>query len=206
MNESYTYLKNYISKHVALSDEDINLVLNASQEKKFKREESIIRCNELCQNAYFLIKGSVQYSIKNIKNEKVIYTFRFEEKIVLAYSLYNNNIAKFDVNAIEDCTIISIPILSILELSEKSIAFEKFKFALTQTHLLELVNYVTDSISKTVLERYNDLELNFPNINQRIPQYLIANYLGVSQEHFSRLKKSRNINTATSLNKSLIAK
>lgn len=82
---------------------------------------------------------------------------------------------------------LTIPIQSIFELAKKP-----FKFLLTKNHLVELVNYVTDSLSKSVIARYNDLELAFPDINQSVPQYMIANYLGVSQAHLSRLKSSRN--------------
>lgn len=62
---------------------------------------------------------------------------------------------------------------------------------LTTKHLLKLIDYIAETISNPVIERYNNLETRFPNINQNIPQYLVANYLGVSKEHLSRLKKAR---------------
>jgi hypothetical protein len=45
--------------------------------------------------------------------------------------------------------------------------------------------------SKSVIEKYDNLELNFPNIHQRIPQYLIASYLGITAVHLCNLKKCR---------------
>ena len=54
-----------------------------------------------------------------------------------------------------------------------------------------LIDYITDLISHTVIERYNNLELRFPDINQNIPQYLIASYLGITPVHLCNLKKCR---------------
>jgi CRP-like cAMP-binding protein len=84
-----------------------------------------------------------------------------------------------------------INVNSILKLAEKSKKFNDFTSELVEIQLLGLIDYVLDSVSKSVIDRYNSLEINFPNINQRVPQYLIANYLGVTKEHLSRLKGSR---------------
>jgi len=53
------------------------------------------------------------------------------------------------------------------------------------------MNLITDKDTKSVIERYNNIDIQFPNINQRISQNTLANFLGVSQEHLSRLKKAR---------------
>jgi CRP-like cAMP-binding protein len=190
-NQDYIAFKNFILKGVELSNEEIEEVIEFTTLIDFKRHHQLIKKDEVCEKVYFILNGVVEYSIKNYKNDKMIFNFRFENSFVTAYSIYNNNIAKFDVTCIEDCKVMSIPIHAILDLLKKSYKSEIFKFEITQNHLLELVNYVTDTLSKTTLERYIDLESRFPNINQRIQQYFIANYLGVSQEHLSRLKKTR---------------
>lgn len=53
------------------------------------------------------------------------------------------------------------------------------------------MNLLTDKDTKSITERYNNIDIQFPNINQRISQNTLASFLGVSQEHLSRLKKAR---------------
>ena len=46
-------------------------------------------------------------------------------------------------------------------------------------------------LPKSIIEKYDHLEESFPNIHQRIPQYLIASYLGITPVHLCNLKKCR---------------
>ena len=48
-------------------------------------------------------------------------------------------------------------------------------------------------MTKKTLPTYNNLEEKYPNIHNRIPQRMIASYLGITPVHLSNLKKSRNI-------------
>jgi hypothetical protein len=62
---------------------------------------------------------------------------------------------------------------------------------MAEAHVVELVNYIVDRDAKSIIEKYDCLEENFPNIHQRIPQYLIASYLGITPVHLCNLKKCR---------------
>jgi hypothetical protein len=54
-----------------------------------------------------------------------------------------------------------------------------------------LVKFIKELDTKTIIERYDDLDNQYPNIHQRVPQHIIASYLRTSAEHLSRLKKAR---------------
>ena len=189
--EVHTYFRNYILQLVDLSIQEFDALLLTTCLKEFKKEQYVFSCNELCKEVYFIINGSVRYSLLNHKQNKIIFNFKFENNFVTSYSMLNNFVAKFDVICNEDCKVLSIPLQSIIDLRKKSHKFEMYIFSLINNNLIELVNYIADSLSKNVLERFDDIETKFLNINQRLPQYLIANYLGVTNEHLSRLKKSR---------------
>ncbi len=76
-------------------------------------------------------------------------------------------------------------------MEEHSIVAHKVARLLAEEHALELVNYIIDIDTKSLLDRYDNLENNFPNINQRVPQHMIASYLGITPVHLSNVKKSR---------------
>jgi hypothetical protein len=50
---------------------------------------------------------------------------------------------------------------------------------------------VISADTKSLMERYEDLENIFPNIHQRVPQHFIAAYLRISRVHLSRLKNMK---------------
>jgi hypothetical protein len=62
---------------------------------------------------------------------------------------------------------------------------------MAEAHVLEMVKYVIDRDTLSILERYDNLERAFPNIHQRVPQHMIASYLGITPVYLSNVKKSR---------------
>lgn len=81
--------------------------------------------------------------------------------------------SKFDVICLEDSIMLLIKVNSILELGEKSKKFNDFTSELVEIQFLGLIDYVLDSVSKSVIDRYNTLESTFSNINQRVPHIII---------------------------------
>jgi CRP-like cAMP-binding protein len=159
--------------------------------KSYKKGEIIIKRDEVSANLYFLTKGIVKYSLINHNKEEVVYNFRQENSTLTAYSYYNHNIAKFNVECLEDCDVICIPIEAVGYVAQNFKNGAKLRSYLAEAHILELVNLLTEKDARSIIDRYNDIDVQFPNIHQRISQSIIANYLGVSQEHLSRLKKAR---------------
>jgi CRP-like cAMP-binding protein len=187
----YNQFKIFISENSEISENEIDQLISFCSISKYKKGTYLFSNNNKFEEIYYILEGSVMYSITNIEKVENIFDFRFDNSLVTSYTLQNNYIAKFDVKCVNDCFLISIPIKNIFILSKKHQSFIFFIQKLTSNQLLYLIDYITDLISHTVIERYNNLELRFPDINQNIPQYLIANYLGVSKEHLSRLKKAR---------------
>jgi CRP-like cAMP-binding protein len=192
MNQ-FEIFNRFLLKFCFFTDDELKSFNEKCEIKTLLKGERLINMNSKSSTLYFLIKGIVKYSIRNNEGQEVVYNFRMENMTVTGYSFYNNNIPKFNVDCLEDCEVIAIPV--------EAVAYVAYNFKngillrglLAEAHILELVNLLTDKDTRTVMERYIDIENQFPNINQRISQSLIANFLGVSQEHLSRLKKSRNV-------------
>jgi CRP-like cAMP-binding protein len=192
MNQ-FEIFNRFLLKFCFFTDDELKSFNEKCEIKTLLKGERLINMNSKSSTLYFLIKGIVKYSIINNEGQEVVYNFRMENMTVTGYSFYNNNIPKFNVDCLEDCEVIAIPV--------EAVAYVAYNFKngillrglLAEAHILELVNLLTDKDTRTVMERYIDIENQFPNINQRISQSLIANFLGVSQEHLSRLKKSRNV-------------
>ena len=70
------------------------------------------------------------------------------------------------------------------------------KERLTKIFINEMINYIIERDSKSIIDRYESLEQQYSNIHNRVPQRLIASYLGITPVHLSNLKKNRKISTS----------
>jgi CRP-like cAMP-binding protein len=183
----------FLLKYCFFTDHELKTFNEKCEIKNFLKGERLSHCNTKNYSLYFLNKGIVKYSIINNEGQDVVYNFRMENMTITGYSFYNNNISKFNIDCLEDCEVIDIPV--------EAVAYVAYNFKngillrglLAEAHILELVNLLTDKDTKSVTERYINIDSQFPDIHQRVAQNLIANFLGVSQEHLSRLKKSKHL-------------
>jgi CRP-like cAMP-binding protein len=160
----------------------------------FKRGEVFIEAEKKQNYIYFINKGIVRNYVVSSDGKIQTYGFRSENMIVTGYGLHNYNDeykSLVNVECIEDCEmiIISYAGLSFIEKNYK----EAHKIArfLSETHNIELVKYRISVDTKSLMERYEELNNLFPNIYKRVSQNIIASYLGVSSVHLSRIKNRK---------------
>ena len=189
--DSFFRFNAFILSYTNFTNEELKTFNDMCELQSFKKGVVMIQKNEVCSKLYFLTKGIVKYWLINQNKEEVIYNFRQENMSLTAYSFYNHNIAMFNVECLEECNVISIPFEALGYVTQNFKNGPVLRSLLAEAHVLELVNLLTDKDTKGIIERYNKIDNQFPGIQQRISQNTLANYLGVSQEHLSRLKKAR---------------
>jgi cAMP-binding proteins - catabolite gene activator and regulatory subunit of cAMP-dependent protein kinases len=59
-----------------------------------------------------------------------------------------------------------------------------------QKHAAAKDQRIATSLSSTAEERYLEFLKTYPSIAQRVPQWMLASYLGVSPETISRIRKN----------------
>ncbi len=196
MPNHFELFNRFLTMHVEMSAEDL-AVFNAKCDiVEFPKGEIIMKAGEPQQNLYFISKGLVKNYIETDAGETKIYNFRTEGMQATGYAAYNykNNFkALVNVQCIEDCIMVQIPFLVIKYVIENIKSGERLGRNMAEAHVVEMLNYIIERDSKSILERYNNLEEKYPNIHNRIPQRMIASYLGITPVHLSNLKKSRNI-------------
>lgn len=189
MANNFFNLNAYLLKYIDFTDEELTKFNNLCSINNYKRKDVIINYNDKNTSIFFILKGVIRSFVMTPEDNEKTINFRIENTTFTGFSFYNNYIAKSSVVCMEDCVIIEIPFVAIDYIFNVLKKGEKFERFVHEVHVKELMNYIIDSHTKDVFERYNDLNITYPNINQRVPQHILANYLGVSQEYFSRLKK-----------------
>jgi CRP-like cAMP-binding protein len=194
MNDEFKMFNDFVKKYVKISEVELQDLNHKCRIVNFSKGDIIIKSGVTNYYFYFINKGFVKYYIDNEDGYSKVYNFRTENMTLAGYGPYNykdNFKALMSVKCVEDCEMIQIPLEVLNYVVENYQLGERLGRYMAEAHVVELVNYIVDRDSKSVIEKYNELEQSFPNIHQRIPQYLIASYLGITAVHLSNLKKSR---------------
>ena len=193
MNQAFDQFKKFITPF-GLNDTDFDQLIQYCRFVHFQKGDLVIKAGEKQHCIYFLCKGIIRNYIYKIDGSLSLYGFRMENMLVTGYALYNKKDeyrAKMNVECLEACEMLLIPLEALKYMEEHSKVAHKVARFLAEEHTMELVNYILDIDTKSIIERYDDLEKYFPNIYQRVPQHMIASYLGITPVHLSNVKKSR---------------
>ena len=95
------------------------------------------------------------------------------------------------VEAVEDSTLIQISYDDEQRLLERLPKFDKFYRILAQNGYASLQRRILSNISLNAAERYENFLAKYPAMAARMPQYVVASYLGISHELLSKIRNKR---------------
>jgi CRP-like cAMP-binding protein len=105
------------------------------------------------------------------------------------YSFLTNEPSIYNIDAVEDSELILITHSASDELRRLSAKYQEFIFQETSEAYIQLERRITSTISLSLEERYKELVTHYPDIVQRLPQHMIASYMGLTPETLSRVRK-----------------
>ena len=181
----------FITKHVEFTEAELVAFNKQCTQVNFSKGELIIKAGEVQNSLYFITKGIIRNFVENKKGEIKIYNFRSENMTVTGYATYNyedNLKALVNVECLEDCTLIQVPYEAINFVINNMKLGDRLGRFMAEAHVVQMLHYVLQRDTKTIIERLDSIDKSFPNIHQRVPQYMIASYLGIHPESLSRMK------------------
>ena len=196
MQDHFEIFKRFLRNFVQMSEAEMTNFIQQCDRVDFLKGDFIIKAGEAQNNLFFITKGIVRNFIETDHGETKIYNFRLENMTVTGYAHYNykdNLKALVNVQCIEDCIMIQVPLVAIHYVINHITFGERLGRLLSEAHIIEMLNYIINRDSKSIIERYELLEIEYPNIHQRVPQRMIASYLCITPVHLSNLKKNRKI-------------
>ncbi|MEG0698185.1 MAG: Crp/Fnr family transcriptional regulator, partial [Algoriella sp.] len=173
--------KKHLLSIVHLTEEQWNKIENALVVKKFKKNEFILVPGEYSEDYFFVESGVIRsYTIDENGKEHVL-QFGTENWIVSdRNSSFCKQQSKFYIQAIEDSTVVLLNekiVNLIVSLNPDYLIAEN---KLVQNHVRSLQDRINLLLSATAKKRYLEFIRLYPNQLSRIPQWMIASYLGIT--------------------------
>lgn len=182
-------LKNAINRLVQLTDQDWELLVPYLTYRHLKKGEYWIAEGKKEQQIGFVLNGNMRHYYIHDGEEKTTY-FYFENHLVSSYfSALTNQPSLLTIEALTDCQLLIFPYKLLLSLYDSSHLWERFGRKLAEYLALGLEERMAGLLILTPEERYLQLlQEHKKKIIERIPQHLIANYLGVTPVSLSRIR------------------
>lgn len=182
----------YIKRYVNISETEIDIFNSYLKSKTLKKKEFLLKEGQICKSRYFITKGCIRlYYIDNKGNEQIIH-FGIDNWWITDYeSLINKTPSKLYIQATENTELLELPQGNFNELCQKLPQTERlFRKIMEKTYIAsqKRIEYM---FSLSGEELFNDFISTNPEFTQRVPQYMIASYLGMSPEFVSKIKGKR---------------
>jgi len=178
------------NKKVALTQEEETFIKTYLTPKKLRKKQYLLQEGDVCKSIAFIEKGALKaYSIDDTGNEHII-QFGIEGWIISdLYSFLTGEPATYNIDAIEDVELVLINKSAHEELLQKLPKYETFTRLNITGAYLAMQKRLTSIISSPLEERYANFTATYPEIVQRVPQHMIAAYMGLTPETLSRIRR-----------------
>ena len=179
----------YLASNIDIDEQAISLLPASCKTVTLKKGDFVLREGETCKHTFFIESGLLkQYTLDN-KGKEHILLFAPEHWFVANIeSVHFNRPSNYFIEAVEDTRILLVDEELILRLSQYSRAFLEFNNKLLHSHILSLQTRVTQLLAASAEERYLDFIKSYPQLAMRLPQWMIAAYLGITPESLSRVR------------------
>lgn len=182
--------KHYILSNSETSEEEFEQLSESLKFRKVKKGEILLRQGEVCVHSFFVSSGLLRsYTLDESGKEHIIQFAPENWLIVDRSSSFFNLPSELNIDAIEDSEVVFINSDFIEKASCLNASFNSFNNKALHSHILHLQKRVNLLLGATAEQRYLDFITLYPSLTLRIPQWMIASYLGITPESLSRVRK-----------------
>lgn len=180
----------HIEKFGSIQTGDTGLLESFFAYKTYKKKQLLLSEGQRCFEKFFIVKGCVQLSYRRQNGAEQTIDFALENWWISDFMAFQQGgVAQFSIRAIEPTEVLCISADNQRELLKQlpgmnayfHLVFQR-AYAASQMRLRYLYEFSKE-------ELYLHFVAHFPGFTQRIPQYLLASFLGFTPEYLSELRK-----------------
>jgi CRP-like cAMP-binding protein len=189
MGNAIDQISQVMKQMIRISDGELDEFLSRVSEKTYRRSEILGRPGQVPHHVFFIVKGLVRVTVTD--NEGVEHTIHFamENQFIADYSSYIlQQPSLYTLQALEETETIMLPREAIEWGYRHLEEGQKLGRLIAEFYFIYQDNRIKNLYARTPKERYDGITDVFPNIHNRVPQHMIASYLGITPVHLSRLK------------------
>ncbi|MFV0606975.1 MAG: Crp/Fnr family transcriptional regulator [Niabella sp.] len=186
----HAYIHNEITSPISLKEALLHKILTNCNMIHVKKGNYVQRSGEREGQSFYVKKGLLRYYSIDEKGKEHILQFAPEGWFISDWQRINiNEHSDFFMDVLEDSEVFIVNTAFILEKAKENHEFLEINNQLLQNHIRQLQNRINQLLSYTAEQRYLEFVKTYPDIMLRVPQWMVASYLGITPESLSRVRK-----------------
>jgi CRP-like cAMP-binding protein len=182
-------IRSFLSGITPLSDEDWEKISSRLKPDFIPKYGAVIKQGQVCCNVYFILRGLVRLYVL-VNGKEICRQFFFENSFFSEYeSFLTRQPSKTCADALEDTELYYFTYADMQHFYQSIPGFQLVGRVIAENLFIKISERVNSFLTESPELRYQQLVAGRPKVLQRIPQYMIASYLGITPEHLSRLRK-----------------
>lgn len=183
-------LLKYIRQYIELTqDEEAKLVLKIKI-RKVSKGQFIVRNGDICKYENFVLTGCLRSFYIDNEGQEHIVMFALENWWTADLgSFITQKPADLNVQCLEDSELVQIHYDDLQNLYLEIPKLERFFRIIIQKAFVAAQKRIVNNFSMEATSRYLQFREQYPDIEQRVPQYMIASYLGITKEFLSKIRR-----------------
>jgi CRP-like cAMP-binding protein len=188
----YQELFDHISRYITLEASDEELIAEHLQYRELPKKGFLLREGTTCHHHHFILRGCVRLYFTTEKGKEQIIQFGIDNWwITDLNSLEQQSPSPFYIQALEPTAVALLDREAANTLFEKIPRLERyFRLVMQRAYAASTMRFYY-LYCQSNAERYRHFNAAFPDFVQRIPQYMLASYLGFSPEFLSRVRAGK---------------
>ncbi|TDE16142.1 Crp/Fnr family transcriptional regulator [Dyadobacter psychrotolerans] len=181
------------NEKISLTEQEENFIRQYLTPKKLRKRQYLLQEGDICKSIALLEKGSMRSYLVDPAGQEHITAFALEGWTIGDLSSFHSELPSTqNIDALEDCELVLISKSAHDELLRTMPKYETYFRLLITDAYLALQKRTLSMISLSLDDRYKAFMESYPNIAQRVPQHMIASYMGLSPETLSRIRSRIN--------------
>jgi CRP-like cAMP-binding protein len=178
------------NEQVALTAAEIALIKAQLIPKKIKKKQLLLREGEICKQIIFVEKGVLRMYLPEENGTQPITQFAVEGwTIADLYSFLTGEPATQSIDALEDTEVLLLNKGAHEDLLQQLGKYETYMRLLITNAYIALQKRFTSTFRLPLEEQYQLFVNTYPQIVNRVPQHMIASYMGLTPATLSRLRR-----------------
>jgi CRP-like cAMP-binding protein len=182
--------QHYLKERLSITEEQAQEATSCLKSKTFKKGSRILTPGDLRSDTFFINEGLLRYYSIDEKGKEHILQFAPENWMISDRdSAVFNQPSIFFIDAIENTEVLVVPSNFYSEIQETLPHILELNVMMLHNSIRFMQKRINMLLSATAEERYLDFIKLYPNLTLRVPQWMIASYLGITPESLSRVRK-----------------
>ncbi len=188
----YQPFLDYLAQYIRLTSDEEALLLSRVKYRRYWKGQYLVQEGDISYFESFVLSGCLRTYYTSQAGDEHVISFSVEKSWAGDSSGFITQApAQFSIQCVENTELLQLSYQTLEELYEKIPKLERLFRIIFQKALIASEKRIASNFSLPARERYLDFQKEYPYLEKRVPQYMIASYLGISREFLSKIRNQQ---------------